>query len=176
MNDSQGSVHGTRGEPAAGVILPHETHETVAIAEVVKKQAIASPERAERELQRLENEIVSEAAEMMRSVMRFSEIDPEKPEMPNAWLDEIAHLEVGSVEHEQAVEQLSKRHRIAKASWLSAKEAPVALAIGKSVLVGAMKARAMAGSAPKTLNLTMVSISAPGQAMPAFPEKEVKHE
>jgi hypothetical protein len=145
--------------------------------EIVPKPKVSSIERAERELQRIENEIVSEAAEMVHSVMRFAEIDPAKPdEKPNSWLDEVAHLEIGSLEHEQAVEQLEKRHRVAKAGWLSAKEAPVALAIAKSVLVGAMKAKAMAGAAPKHLNLTMVSISAPGQAIPVFPEKEIKHE
>jgi hypothetical protein len=146
--------------------------------EIVPKPKVASIERAERELQRIENEIVSEASEMIHSVMKFAEVDPSRPpdELPGAWLDEIAHLEIGSIEHADAAEQLKKRHRVAKAGWLSAKEAPVALAIAKSVLVGAMKAKAMAGNAPKTLNLTMVSISAPGQVIQAFPEKEIKHE
>lgn len=145
--------------------------------EIVKKPKVADIERAERELQRIENEIVSEASMVVHGTMRFSEIDPESPnEIPNSWLEEISHLELGSIEHEKAVDELKKRQRIAKAAWLSAKEAPVAFAIASKVLVGAMKAKAMAGSAPKTLNLTMVSISAPGQVLPAFPEKEIKHE
>jgi hypothetical protein len=38
------------------------------------------------------------------------------------------------------------------------------------------KAKAMEGAGPKHLNLTMVSISAPNQPVPMFPEKEIKHE
>lgn len=144
--------------------------------EIVPKPKVASIERAERELQRIENEIVSEASMVVHGTMRFAEVDPTTGEMPASWLDEVSHLEIGSVEHEKAVEELSKRLRIAKAAWLSAKEAPVAFAIASKVLVGAMKAKAMAGAAPKNLNLTLVSISAPGQTIQAFPEKEIKHE
>lgn len=138
--------------------------------EIVPKPKAASIERAERELQRIENEIVSEASMVVHGTMRFADIDPENPdETPEAWLDELAS---GAVTREQ----IEKRKRIAKAAWLSAKEAPVAFAIASKVLVGAMKAKAMAGAAPKSLNLTLVSISAPGQTIQAFPEKEIKHE
>lgn len=136
-------------------------------------------ERTERELQRIENEIVSEAAEMVNSVLRFAEVNPEDGQggaMPDAWLDELANIPMGSEEWHRASEELAKRHRVAKAGWMSAKEAPVALAIAKSVLVGAMKARAMAGAAPKSLNVTVVSISDPNQPPPMFEEKEVEHE
>lgn len=132
--------------------------------------------RTERELQKIENEIVSEASEMIHSVLRFAEVNPENPEMPSDWLDELSHMQMGSEEWHRASEELAKRHRVAKAGWMSAKEAPVALAIAKSVLVGAMKARAMAGAAPKSLNVTLVSISAPDQPAPEFPEKEISHE
>lgn len=139
--------------------------------EIVPKRPVASIERAERELARIENEIVSEASIVVHGTMRFADIDPENPdETPQAWLDEMA------ADPAVTPEVIEKRKRIAKAAWLSAKEAPVAFAIASKVLVGAMKAKAMAGAAPKTLNLTMVSISAPGQQLPAFPEKEIKHE
>lgn len=138
--------------------------------EIVPKPKVASIERAERELQRIENEIVSEASMVVHGTMRFADIDPENPdETPEAWLEELAS---GAV----TLEQIEKRKRIAKAAWLSAKEAPVAFAIASKVLVGAMKAKAMAGAAPKSLNLTLVSISAPGQTIQTFPEKEIKHE
>lgn len=139
-------------------------------AEIVTKPKAASIERAERELQRVENEIVSEASMVVHGAMRFSELDPENPnETPAGWLDELA---AGTV----TLEEIEKRKRLAKAAWLSAKEAPVAFAMAGKVLVGAMKAKALAGAAPKNLNLTLVSISAPGQTIQAFPEKEIKHE
>lgn len=138
--------------------------------EIVPKPKVASIERAERELQRIENEIVSEASMVVHGTMRFADIDPENPdETPEAWRAELA---AGTA----TMEEIEKRKRIARAAWLSAKEAPVAFAIASKVLVGAMKAKAMAGAAPKNLNLTLVSISAPGQTIQAFPEKEIKHE
>jgi hypothetical protein len=131
-------------------------------------------ERTERELQKIENEIVSEASEVVHSALRFSEVDPERPEeLPPDWLDELNALQIGTPEHEQAMERLQKRFRVAKAAWMSAKNAPVALSIAKGVLVGAMKARAMADQGPKHLNINVVSITAP---LPVFPEKKVEHE
>ncbi len=131
-------------------------------------------ERTERELQRVENEIVSEASAIVHSVLRFDEIDPEKPnELPSTWLEELNGLQLGTAEHDEAMERLLRRKRVAVAGWMSAKTAPVALSIAKSVLVGAMKARAMSDQGPKHLNINLVSISAP---MPVFPEKKVENE
>ena len=131
-------------------------------------------ERTERELQRVENEIVSEASAIVHSVLRFDEIDPAKPdELPATWLEELEGLKMGTREHDEAMERLLRRKRVAVAGWMSAKTAPVALSIAKGVLIGAMKARAMSDNGPKHLNINLVSISAP---MPVFPEKKVDNE
>lgn len=138
------------------------------------KPPMSSLERSERELQRIENEIVTEASEVVLSVLKFSDINPDAPtELPADWQEELDSLEQGSDDHLRAMERMSKRARVARAGWMSAKTAPVALSIAKSVLVGAMKARAQADQGPKHLNINLVSISAP---LPVFPEKKVDHE
>lgn len=130
----------------------------------------SSLEVSERGLKKLENQIYEECNAVILSVVKDTfEIDPSDKELPVAWLQEI---EDGSLTKEEAL----KRMRIARYALMPPKEAPVALQIAAKVLSGMHKARAMEGAGPKHLNLTMVSISAPGQAIPQFPIKEVKHE
>jgi hypothetical protein len=133
-------------------------------------------ERVERELKKMENDLLRESTAVVYSAIAHTfEIDPTSPEMPAAWLQEADDC---VTEEEKAAKllELDKRKRIATYSLLPPKEAPVALQIAAKVLGGMQKARAMEGQGPKHLNLTMVSISAPGQVIPVFPEKEIKHE
>ena len=129
-------------------------------------------QKVERGLQKMENELFEESNKVVMSAVSHTfDIDPANPdEIPAAWLDEMAD------DPSITIEQIRKRQRIAKAAWMPPKEAPVALQIAAKVLGGMQKARAMQDQGPKSLNLTMVSISAEGQVLPVFPEKEVKHE
>lgn len=130
----------------------------------------SSLEVAERGLKKLENQIYEECNSVILSVVKDTfDIDPQDPELPAAWLEEI---EAGTLTKEEA----AKRKRIAQYALMPPKEAPVALQIAAKILSGMHKARAMEGAGPKHLNLTMVSISAPNQPVPLFPVKEIKHE
>jgi hypothetical protein len=129
-------------------------------------------EKTERELKKMENEIYAESHALVYSTVAHTfDLDPAQPAdtIPAAWEAELARGEV-------TVEELAKRKRIAQAAWQSPKNAPVALQIAAKVLSGMHKAKAMEGAAPRHLNVTMVSISTPGQPVPQFPEKEIKHE
>lgn len=129
-------------------------------------------ERTERELKKMENELYTESHNLVYSTVAHTfDLDPAQPAdtMPAAWEAELAAGEV-------TVEQLAKRKRIAQAAWQSPKNAPVALQIAAKVLAGMQKASAMRDQAPKSLNLTLVSITAPDQPVPQFPSKELKHE
>lgn len=124
----------------------------------------------ERGLKKIENQLYNECTEVVFGAVKYTfEIDPSDPELPAAWLEE---LEAGTV----TMEELQKRKRIAQYALMPPKEAPVALQMAAKVLGGMQKARAMAGAAPKHLNLTVVSISDPNQPTPLFPEKEIDHE
>lgn len=139
------------------------------MTEIVKKRPV-SVAKIEDGLKKVENKLFQECQEVVHSAISHTfDLNPETPnEFPNSWLDEEARGEV-------TMEELRKRMRIAKAAWMPPKEAPVALQMAAKVLSGMQKAAAMS-NAPKSLNLTMVSISAPGQEIPVFPEKEIKHE
>lgn len=140
----------------------------------------SSLERVERELKRVENELEKECGSIMLSVSKHTfDIEPGGPDSPTqipvAWLEEVEECVTEQEAQAKRVE-LDKRMRIAKYALLPPKEAPVALQIAAKVWSGMQKARAMEGAGPKHLNLTMVSISAPNQPVPMFPEKEIKHE
>ncbi len=133
-------------------------------------------ERVEREMKKMENEIYQETNNVMLAVSKYTfDIEPGDPELPAAWLEELQDCEN---EEEAALKlvELNKRKRIAQYALMPPKEAPVALQIAAKIHSGMTKARAMEGAGPKHLNLTMVSISAPNQPVPMFPEKEIKHE
>lgn len=133
-------------------------------------------ERTERELKKIENELFKESSSVILSVVKDTfDIDPEDPELPPEWMEELQECQTEQ-ERESKMRELNRRKRIAQYALQSPKNAPVALQIAAKVLGGMQKARAMEGAAPKTLNLTMVSMSAPGQPVPQFPVKEVKHE
>ncbi len=133
-------------------------------------------ERVERELKKMENDLLRESTAVVYSAIAHTfEIDPQSPEMPAAWLQEVDDC-LTDDERAAKLTELDKRKRIALYALMPPKEAPVALQIAAKVLGGMQKARALEGQGPKHLNLTMVSISAPNQVIPVFPEKEIKHE
>jgi hypothetical protein len=135
-------------------------------------------ERTERELKKMENELFREASQVVYSAVTHAfdiEVTEAGVEVPAEWLEELQGCETEE-EKTAKLRELDRRKRIATYALQSPKNAPVALQIAAKVLGGMQKARAMEGAAPKHLNLTMVSISAPNQPVPQFPIKEVKHE
>jgi hypothetical protein len=136
----------------------------------------SSLERTERELKKMENELYKESHDVVFSAVAHTfDIDPEDGELPAEWLAELEHC-TDEEERASKLRELNRRKRIATYALLPPKEAPVALQIAAKVLGGMHKARAMEGSAPRELNLTLVSFSAPEQQPPMFPVKEIKHE
>lgn len=125
------------------------------------KPKVSELEKVERALQKIENEVVSEAYEILRDAGGWADIDPDNPECPPAWIEEMG------------AERAKRKFRVSRATWLSPKNAPVGLMLAKSIMTGAMKARAMQDQGPKSLNINLVSISAP---MPVFPEKKLEND
>jgi hypothetical protein len=128
--------------------------------------------RVERGLKALENELYTESAEILYSGVKYAfDLDFESKEMPAAWLEE---LDACPKEAQPAkIEELGRRRRIAQAAMMSNKDAPIAFRLAQQTFVGMQKARAMEGNGNRTLNVNVVSITAP---MPVFEEKEIEHE
>lgn len=100
-------------------------------------------------IRRIEDELLSENMAIMRDVAKFREIEPGATAPPEIWLDEFG------------AEEAWRRFRVAQAGWMSAKEAPVAIAVAKSVTLGIIKARSAEKAGNRTLNVSFIQMPAP---------------
>lgn len=125
----------------------------------IEKDALNFAAKRQDKLKELENELFAENMAIMRDMACFRDIDPDCEEPPEQWVTEVGPIEA------------RKRLRIAKAAWLSAKEAPVALAVSKSITMGIIKARATEKAGPRSLNVALVHMVAPASQ---FEERELE--
>lgn len=120
----------------------------------VHQAIVLSKEEAELErIRAIESALHERAAHILACSMRAPEIKPDADECPPDW-DPTDFA-------------------IAKAAWLSQKEAPTFLKTAQAFLSGSMKVRAHENSGPKILNATIVQTTAP---LPVFPERTVKRD
>jgi hypothetical protein len=130
-----------------------------------KKAALAKVLRDEEaELERiraLESALHETAASILAASMRAPEIRPDQETPPEAWLEVMKPADA------------EKALRIAKAAWMSQKDAPVFLKTAQQFLQGSMKVRANENTGPKVLNATIVTTTAPA---PVFPERVVRND
>lgn len=139
-------------EPCAADSQPvvAEVVETAPLAAVDSGTALArEPEQFDR-LRALEDNILSRGLTCLDDVARWADIDPTASEPPPEWVEELGGDKVA----------LARRLRVAKAAWMSAKEAPVAIKVAQSVVVGIAKARATEKGGT-TMNLQQVIFNAP---------------
>jgi hypothetical protein len=100
-------------------------------------------------LRGLEDDIHRRALVCLDDVSRWVEIDPAWTEPPAEWVAEIGQ------------ERAEQRLRVAKSAWMSAKEAPVGIAVAKSFAVGIAKARATEKGGGGSLSVQQVIFNAP---------------
>ncbi|MDX2253274.1 MAG: hypothetical protein NW202_13395 [Nitrospira sp.] len=132
---------------------------TVVKAELVsgKGKALTKSERNIREVRKMEDELYRDNMEIMRDAGKFRDIDPRSDEIPPEWIEELGQKEA------------SKRFRVAKAAWMSAKTAPVGISNARAIVSSIVKARATEKAAPTNLNVG-VAVNMP---MPTFKIVEV---
>lgn len=119
-------------------------------------QALASRMEHLRELQ---DQLLQRSLQVLDASVRFAEVEADTEHPPPAWIDELG--EVGA----------QMRLRIARASWMSAKESPVGIKVAANLAVGILRAKAQENAAPRVLHLEVVHMTAP---MPQFPEQEIE--
>ena len=125
-------------------------------------EVITGPERLANQharLQRLEDDLLERAMNIVDGSMAFSEIDPADEQPPKEWIAEFGE------------EGARRRMRVARASWMNAKEAPVGIKVAAQVAVGIMRANAQKNTGPKVLNIAVVQMTAP---LPQFEEREIE--
>lgn len=122
-----------------------------------KKPRELNPDKLDR-LRDIESGLLERSMAILGDALSFRDIEPGSETCPPEWRD---------MDPDEAV----KRLRVANAAWLGKKDAPVGLDLAKQVAVGIIKARATEKTAPKTLNVTVVNMSAP---LPVFDVIEVE--
>lgn len=129
--------------------LVKASHTSVSLADVQQEK-----------LRGLEDDLLEHSLEVVGGTCSFAELDPEKfEEIPQHWIDELGE------------EAANRKHRLARAGWLPAKEAPVAITTATKIVTGIVRARATEKAGPKSLNMNIVQLSAP---LPEFDVVDVE--
>lgn len=133
-----------------------------AASEVIDRlpKQLQAPKRREvvkSRLREVEDEILQTHLTVIRDLGYFRDIDPSLPpeairEIPSSWVEELG-----------SEGEAAKRMRVAMAGWLPPKDAPMAIGISKSIVLGILKARAKEAQGPRTLNVAFVKFVAPAQ-------------
>ena len=128
-----------------------------------KKKAKLEKARKERlaRLADIEDELLDDSAEILKGIHKFHEVDADTKEPPRAWVEELG------------IEGALKRLRVARAAWMGAKDAPVALKLASATATAVLKAKSTRDhkEAPR-FNVAVVQLTA--GPMPSFPELDVE--
>lgn len=109
----------------------------------------------------LEDEILSEATDIIQGAMSFHKIDPTAKEPPDEWVKSLGR------------ERATERFRLAQYALMNAKEAPVGLKMATAVHGSIVKARSTEKAGARPLNVMLVQMPA---ANVKYPELEVGEE
>ncbi len=122
------------------------------VAALAPKEArkLTKAERRQEKLRSIEDELLEESMSIIAGTLAFGEVDPEHPDdIPKGWLDHMTE------------EEATKKLRMAKYGLMSAKEAPVGIKVATQTGSSIIRARATEHAGPKSLSLTMVSMTSP---------------
>lgn len=143
-------------------------NEEVAAVEIVDRRPLVGLERAKsaaeeraNELRSLEDQIHKNALTIIDDSMYWTHVSPHQEKPPQAWVDELG--EAGA----------RRRLITARMNHLSSREAPVGIKTAGLVAMGITRARSTERQAPRSLNISLVQMSAP---LPEFPELEIGDE
>lgn len=137
---------------------------------VVERSPVGLPQKTRMELSQqafreMEDDIAKKAMFVMSSALSFSEVEPptmvagEAPgDPPPAWEDELERMYPG-----QGRELARQKLGIAKAAWLSSKDAPVGLKMAQATALGLARVRAGDRMAARGLNVNVVNVIEPRQ-------------
>jgi hypothetical protein len=97
-------------------------------------------------LEELENSIYVSNLRIVDDMTRFAEVTPDMHEPPEEWVRELGP------------ERAAQRFRVAKASWMATKDAPVGITAAKTIVANLAKARATRDAGRQGLQLNVVAV------------------
>lgn len=103
------------------------------------------------DIRRMEEALFLRGIEAIDGVSRFGQVDPATNEPSREMIEQFGHDPV----------KLAEMNRLARYGLMSAKEAPVGIAVMKSLVVGLARARSLENMAPRSLNVAVVYQGAP---------------
>ena len=122
-------------------------------------------ELTEEALKGVESELYQQAMEVMVDQLYFNQINPAKDTgPPPEWIEELGH------------KRANERFRIAQASWMNSRDAPVGLRNTTQLVLGMLKARAVAKAGARSLNIAVVAMPMADAPPPTFEELEIDGE
>lgn len=146
-------------EPCAAASQQEAVTEVVASAPLTARSAAPLAPHQHTRLRALEDDIHRRALVCLDDVSRWTDVDPKQEEPPAAWVDELG------------LEGAQRRLRVARAAWMSPKEAPVGIKVAQTVAVGISRARATEGGGAQTLNVQTVVFVAPRYEVVELPDE-----
>jgi hypothetical protein len=150
---------------ATGLYLPRETGTASVVPSSGESgQALTREELINEQLRELENELLAQSLEQIRDAQAWPEVavelDPkDENEIPKDWVEK------------HGKKKAKEKFRVARASMMSQKDAPVGLKQNIQLATGIIKARAHEKTGPKILNINLVEMP---HVTVQFPETEVK--
>lgn len=133
--------------------------DAIQVVEATDVEVVDPDDARKRAIDRMEDNVLTRNLEIFEDAAHFADIEPGDFRVPPEWIQEVGF--------ERAV----RRHRVAQAAWMSAKEAPVGLMMAKAVVTAAVKGRAEHSTKIGTLNVGKVLVVGD---VPTFPRKEVE--
>lgn len=123
--------------------------EVVEFTPLTVRPGAKEQEGAQSRLREIADGLLEQNLSIMESASAFGDIDPADAEPPPEWVKQFGE------------EGARRRHRIARAAWLSSKDAPVGIANARALVVGMMKSKAMENAAPKHFSVVTVQLTEP---------------
>jgi len=115
-----------------------------------KETSLTAAEVQQAALKGVEDRLYEGVLDVVGGTCAFAELDPsDLNTVPEEWIKDFGKIAA------------EKRHRIARAGWLTAKEAPIGISTATKVAIGIIRARAAEKAGPKNLNVTLVKMELP---------------
>lgn len=127
-----------------------EPEPVVALVES-KPRPLTPKEKRTAMMAEVRDELLAESAAVIRDVLRGRDIEPGASTPPEEWAitDPV---------------EAAKALRMANASWMPKKDAPILIDVAMQQFIGITKAMATEQAAPKHLNMTFVTMPKPPEA------------
>jgi hypothetical protein len=139
-------------------VLPETTVQPGEVVEAKVEVMRSDDQDRQDDLRRLEDELLVDSLAVVRGAIDFASLDPDDLDtIPPEWIETMG------------LKKATYHHRVARAAWSNAKEAPVGMKIAKDTAMGVIKAKATDRLAARPLNVGVIMMA----PMQQFNELEV---